>query len=351
MGTTAAKLLDDIIHQYQLTPFNEMNGPITTTRLVIASRTALFGFRYAEWDSPLFTVYSPSSQMISALTAITTTSDNFLAFTTNTGWLHLLDNKGGCLAQRQISQSPLWSIITASVRERPLLFITASDQMIYVCDTRGELLGIIETPAPVFSLAIKRIEDQTILCGGLQNRNRVCVWNLSTIIQQQDATPMATLRGGRQPAFATTFIETSDSIWLAHGCWDNRLYLYKWPPNNGRKLTSPFLQLEAAHPIYSIQSVAFKDNLYLLVSTANGDVLGWNITNGKNSDVITVARLETRVKYMKAVKLREQWYLFAGDENGRLTVAHLTDNLYFSEIVNTFTINHSGIQGVEIING
>ena len=352
MGVTAVNLLDDIIQQYQLTPFDQRSGALDTIKLVIATGQAIHGFHYAaNLARPSFTVHAPPSQAISALTKIATVTGNLIAFATSAGQLHLLNDQGMCLEQRQISTSPLWSITSAQVGQQLLLFATAADSTIRVCDSCGALLGTIETPGPVLSLAIKLMEGKTILLGGLRNKNHVCVWDLQAVIQRQDAAPIAILQGGRQPAFATTFIERIDSLWLAHGCWDNRLYFYHWPPGNGRKIISPFLQLKAPHPIYSIQSVAFDNDLYLLASTANGDVLAWDIMNGKNSDMITVARLGTRVKQMKAVKLGNQWYLLAGDGNGRLTIAHLTDNLYLSEIVNTLTTNNGDIRGIEIING
>ena len=351
MGATAVTLMDDIIQQYHLTSFPEKSRSLDTTRLVIATGQAIYGFHHANLARPTFTVYAPPSQTISALTRTATATGYLLAFTTSAGQLHLLDDQGMCLEQQQISAAPLWSITSAQVDQRPLLFATAADSTIRVCDTRGQLLGTIETPGPVLSLAIKQIEGQTILLGGLQNKNHVCVWNLQAIIQHQDAAPIAILPGGRQPAFAATFIQRDDSLWLAHGSWDSQLYLYHWPPANGRKTIPPFLQLQATHPIYSIQSITLNNTLYLLASTANGDLLAWNITDGKNSDMITLARLETRVKHIKAVKLGDQWYLFAGNGNGRLAIARLTNNLRTSAILATLTTNHTDIQGIEIING
>ncbi len=351
MQVTAVDLMAEIIQRYKLCPFNKMGAPrLDKAKVVVATCQAVHGFDLNNYTTPIFTSAAPINETIYSMTTFSTPAGNRIAFTTSQGQIYVIDNQGILIERTQISHAPIWSITQTQVGQLTLLFATCADGTIRACDTKGRLLGTIETPGRVFSLSATEVEGQTLLLGGVQGENHVYVWHLQQMIQRRDAAPMTILRGGRKPAFATGFLQWYETLWLVHGCWDNYVYLYPWPMSNTHNPISPTLALESNNQIYPIKPLTIAGRPCLLAGTSQGELLVWQMNENPQDPPrhSIVEHFSARITCLTVYSLGQDRYLLTGDLSGKISVFQLTD-ANFPEIISSFTLRGDKILGVGIV--
>lgn len=351
--TTATLLMDDIIRRYKLSRFYENEFRRSSElRLVLATSQSVVFFAYQRWNATLFTLEcADSKDIIYSLTSVPGHMGDRIAFTTYQGTLYVVDSHGALVKEQTVSNKNLWFVKHARLGRRSYLFACCTDHTIRIFDNLGEPLCAIETPGRILSIDVKEIGGRVRMAGGVQSGKQVYLWDLDEMTSKLDATPQVTLRGGRKPAFSTKFIDIGGEPWIAHGCWDNNVYLYDWSYKDSGKAASPRLVFRGSSPVYPIQQIIIQGHPILVAGTEAGDIFAWSLTtlrDGKGPDY-TIARLGLRVKCITVAEIDGQPMLFAGCDQGQLCIIEL-DNPETPRLLAIMETGRGEIRGIGLVS-